>query len=246
MSSEGEYGSEAEEQLARALEVRSALQATIKTEIEDLYREFPGLWELLILDLNDGGQGAGPELARSLGTNTALLNRFIKQKKPISIRDARTVADRIVTHLRSVQPVVSKPTARGAPEPNDQSPKQEDQKPFVVEAVAWKLLVLTDDLQEKIGEAVRLLDEVIQHATTSNLPPEKRALTELERAQLIAVLKTTLKMLEAPMAEPGLLKKTTAMLKSAAAKAVAKQVENAFAFAAGYAAGQLTAVAKYI
>jgi hypothetical protein len=246
MSSEGEYRSEAEAQLERALEVRSALQATRKNEIKDLYREFPGLWELLVLDLNDGGQGAGPEMARFLGTNTTLLNRFIKQKRPIPIRDARTVADRIVTYLRSIQQAVSKTTARGAQTPNELPSKQEDPKPFVVEAVAWKTLVLTGDLQEKISEAVRLLDDVILHASTTNLPPNERALTEIERAQLIAVLKTTLKMLEAPMVETGLIKKTTSMLKRAGAKAVEKQVENAFAFAAGYAAGQLTALAKYI
>lgn len=202
------------------------------------------LWELLVIELNDGGQGAGPELAKMLGTNTSLLNKFIKQRSPIPMRDARTIADRLVSYLRSV--LVSEPRS-GSLNLEPHPPKVDlGPPPLEFTAVAWKAVVIRDDIQLKISESIRLLGEVIQHATNSNLPPNERALTELERAQLIAVLKTTLKMLEAPMIETGLLKKGTAMLKSAAAKAIEKQVDNAFAFAAGYAAGQLTSLGKLL
>jgi len=70
--------------------------------------------------------------------------------------------------------------------------------------------------------------------------------SEIERVQLIAVLETALAMLKAPMIEKNLLKKAASMLKRAAAKAVEKQVENAFAFAAGFAAGKITELLPYL
>lgn len=233
--SDEEYESEEEEMLARAKRVREALQSSRRKRIESLYDEFPELWELLVIDLNDGGQGAGFGLASSLGINTTLLNKFIKQKKPIDMRDARMVADRITTYLRSIQPSGNSPRVKRHP-PEPPEIKQEA-SPIVVKAIEWKVVIRSDALQAKINEAIRLIGEVIEHATTSNLPPRERALTALERAQLIAVLETALSMLKAPMIEKGLLKKAGGMVKRAAEKAAEKQVEIAFSTAGGALAG---------
>jgi hypothetical protein len=235
---------DAETLVERALRVRSQLQSSEKTSIRSLYKEFPELWQLLHIELNWGGRGADPELAHALRFSVSFLNKFIKEKSSISMRDARMLADRLVTYLRSESHVGQfVPNAPpGSPPTNNQQPE----KPFTVAAVEWRSVRSTHDLQNKIDEVVRTLNEVVVHATTSNLPLGHRALTEIERAQLIAVLRTVLKMLEAPMIEKGLLKKAGTMLKRAASKAVEKQVESAFAFAAGYAAGQLTSLLPHL
>lgn len=106
-------------------------------------------------------------------------------------------------------------------------PEATPPKPLVVKAIEWKVVRLTEDLQAKITEIARLIAEVIEHATTTNLPPDQRALSDIERAQLIAILRTALKVLESPMMEKGLLKKAAAMVKRAAGKAAEKQVELA-------------------
>lgn len=228
----------------RALRVRSQLRSSNKTSITSLYDEFPELWQLLHIELNWGGRGADPELAHALRFSVSFLNKFIKEKSSISMRDARMLADRLVTYLRSESYV-----GQSVPQDSTDSSRansQKPEKPFAVTAVEWNLVKSTHDLQSKIDEVVRTLNEVVVHVATSNLPLDHRALTEIERAQLVAVLRTVLKMLEAPMVEKGLLKKAGTMLKRAASKAVEKQVESAFAFVAGYAAGQLTSLLPHL
>ncbi len=117
---------------------------------------------------------------------------------------------------------------------------------YTVRATAWVTVRQTDAMREQINQLVSLIGEVVEHTKTSNLPLDGRAISEIERVQLIAVLETALAMLKAPMIEKNLLKKAASMLKRAAAKAVEKQVENAFAFAAGFAAGKITELLPYL
>ena len=222
--------------LDKALRVRRDLNATEASTIQDISIEFPALWELLVLDLNDGGLSAGSDFARLLSVQPSVLTKFLKPKKPILVRDARTIADRIVTHLRSQESPILEGNHRlfaGVVAEEKRPP------PLVVEAVEWKVLVRTDELTQQIAGLIRLIEQVIQHATTTNLPDGERALTDIERAQLIAVLKTAVKMLEAPMVEKGLLKKAGSLAKRAGEKAAEKQVELALGGAATVVGGLL-------
>jgi hypothetical protein len=232
---------EANSMLDRARRVRRKLNASDKEEIESIYSEFSDLWDLL-LEMNDhgNGQGAGPELAKSLGVNISLLNKFVNQRKPVRMRDARMIADRLVTYLRSVDIDDNTDGVRSPPPEFLQPTPPPEEAPITIKAVEWRLIHCNDELQRQIEEIIRLIGEVIFHASMSNLPPHERALTDIERAQLIAVLKTALKILEAPMMEKGLLSKAKEAMEKGALSAIEKGVENGFSFAAGFAAGKLS------
>lgn len=228
----------------KAMRARTFMHAMDMKVIDNFAVALPELWELLVVDLNHGGQGADPELAHSLGVNVSFLNKFIKQKKPIPIRDAVQLADRIVTYLRSQQYHIVDGNHRMAAVSD--LAKDEAEPLIVVKAIQWKVLVRTDELAQQIAELIRLIGEVIEHASTTNLPADQRALTDIERAQLIAVLKTALKMLEAPMVEKGLLKKAGAMAKRAANTAAEKQVELAFSGVASMLGVALLELLKHL
>lgn len=106
----------------------------------------------------------------------------------------------------------------------------------------WK--PIHDDLQGQIGEVVRLIEDLTRRAKQSNLSDGERVLTKIERAQLIAVLKTALNVLKSPMVETGLLKTASAMVKRAGEKAAEKEVEIAFAAAASTLATALMELVK--
>ena len=237
--------------LEMAMRVRADLNASKKTSIKSLYDEFPELWEILVLELNDsGGQGAGPGLSKSLGVNVSLLNRFVKQSsKPVSMKDARLIADRIVTYLRTnidrgnTRPDTSQPILKDEREP----PKAKRPRPQrKVKTIEWVVVVRTDELQAKIDHLSELMDDVMRHVSFANLPRDERALTDAEREHLIALLKTALAMLQAPMVEKGLLEEVGQALRTGALKATEKGTESVFAFVAGMAAGKIAELVSLV
>ena len=78
-----------------------------------------------------------------------------------------------------------------------------------------------------IAELTQLLDRVIRTAKTSNLPQNTRSFTELEMAQIIAVLETALNMLKAPLVEKSLLKKAAENLSEVGRKTAQEKSEVA-------------------
>ncbi len=64
-------------------------------------------------------------------------------------------------------------------------------------------------------------------------------MTDIERAQLVAILETTLAVLKAPMLEPGLLKKAARVAKEIAEKTARKKVEEGLGVGLSYAAKKL-------
>ncbi|RDJ16941.1 hypothetical protein B5K06_00720 [Rhizobium grahamii] len=100
-------------------------------------------------------------------------------------------------------------------------------RPIQVWTEQWVYVRRGSRAKDIIGDVSELLDEVILLAKTTNLPEAQAGLTDIERAQLIAILETTLAMLKAPMIEPGLLKKTAKMAKDVAQKAAKTKVEEA-------------------
>ncbi len=115
-----------------------------------------------------------------------------------------------------------------------------------MKALEWKTVVRSSEIQEKINHLIALIGDVIVHASTTNLPPDQRALTDIERAQLIAVLETALNVLKSPMIEKGLLKKASGMVKRAVAQAAEKQTEIAFSAAGGALVAAIVEFAKHL
>jgi hypothetical protein len=95
-----------------------------------------------------------------------------------------------------------------------------------VHAEEWVAIKPTPAIKGQIADLASLLDSIVQHANRSNLPPDEQALTEIERAQLIAILETSLSILKSPMAEKGLLKKAGTLLKKGAEKTAEKKVQD--------------------
>lgn len=197
----------------------------------------------VILELNGWGSSAyNTTIAQQLGFQPSVINKFLKHGGKVRLEIARKLADRTITFMRSQQTqAVSVPVMGRIGEP---PPPREPE--FALKATEWVLVRQTGILTEQISQLIVLIGEVAQHATTSNLPSDQRALTAIERAQLIAVLETALNMLKSPMVEKGLLRKTKAMLKRAAAKAMEKQVEIAFTTAASAAGTALGVFLSHI
>ncbi len=129
---------------------------------------------------------------------------------------------------------------RGETTPIDVTTKPRDapvdemvSRPSVV-AVAWVGLDQKSNA-DLIAEISVRIDEAIRLARGSNLPLERRALSDVERAQLIALLETALHVLKAPLVEKGLL----SALRSAAENGAAKAVNKGSELALGYGLGKI-------
>jgi hypothetical protein len=96
---------------------------------------------------------------------------------------------------------------------------------------AWVYVPPNSRVKQIIVQLSDLLEDVHLLAKTTNLPEQDAAISDLERAQLIALLETTLAVLKAPMVERGLLKKLQSSLADAGKKAAEKQVEQGMASA---------------
>ena len=81
-------------------------------------------------------------------------------------------------------------------------------------------------VKEKILLLSTTLEETLELIINSNLPEDMRAISELERAQLVALLQTTLQMLKAPLVEKGLLRKLAEITGEISKKTAHKKAEQ--------------------
>lgn len=229
----GPFGTNGDNLEGLARRALSRLNNDDREEID--VSDYPELEEL-IMELSDSSTAYGSEFVHKLGFPPSLINKFLKFRGEVRTQVARKLTERLLTYMRSEESqgaAIQRVGQARPPLPADLPAN------FVVTAVEWKVIRRTDELEEKISEVARLLNDVTKHIATCNMPEGQRALSEVERAQLIAVLETVLHMLKGPMVEKGLMRKAGDMLKRAAAKAIEKQTEEAFAFAAGVAVGKL-------
>ncbi|MBX4972629.1 hypothetical protein HJB73_04095 [Rhizobium lentis] len=112
-------------------------------------------------------------------------------------------------------------------------------QPIQVWTEQWVYVKRGSRAKEIIVAVSELLDEAVLLAKTTNLPEDQAALTDIERAQLIAILETTLAVLKAPMVEPGLLKKTARIAAEVAQRAAKKKAEEALGTSLGYVAKRI-------
>ena len=191
--------------------------------------DFPYLCSI-INDLLESSSAYYDNLPRHLGVSAALIKKFHKFSGKVSLQEARVFADRLRSHLKSM----------------DQACEELEEEPdliapivtakVVFPAVEWRSV--PPDVKQQIAELSRILDDIISKIGRSNNAPEDQYLTEIERQQLIAVLKTALAVLQAPVVEKGLLLKARETLQGAAVKAAAKAGEKEADAAMGWLASQ--------
>ncbi|WP_246724012.1 hypothetical protein [Rhizobium leguminosarum] len=100
-------------------------------------------------------------------------------------------------------------------------------QPIQVWTEQWVYVKRGSRAKEIIVDVSELLDEAVLLAKTTNLPEDQAALTDIERAQLIAILETAIAVLKAPMVEPGLLKKAARVANEVARRTAKKKAEEA-------------------
>lgn len=177
-----------------------------------------------------------------LGINSSILNKFLKFNGRVPRRTALTVTDRVRSYLRSLdQATPPRPPAQPHPTP---APRPNLLKPITIIAEEWKLVQPTSELKAKITAISSLLDAIINQMQRSNSPPEAQLLSEIDRAQLIAILETALLVLKAPIMEKGILKKTKEVLTRTASSAAEKGLQQGMGNAATEAARQLAELIK--
>ncbi len=172
-----------------------------------------------------------------LGINSALLSKFVKMRGAVPLHQAKAIASRLRTLLRSMDQASAPAPARRTREAAKPTPPKKEL--IVVAGQRWVSVGSSSQTKIKIAAISALLETIIEQTTRSNAPPEDQALSELERQQLIAVLETALNVLKSPLVEKGLLKKAGDMLEESAGKAVEKGVQEGLV-------GLMTAAGKRI
>ncbi len=210
------------------------LSSTRETQVEA--GDIAGLCSVAA-ELADYRTTWGP-IAGVLGIAPHLLSRYTTYHGPFQVPDATYVAQRIRSFLRSQDQAFRSPRL---PLESPSAPPPPEREPVIdapiqpVAAAEWRYVQRVGSLQQKIGAVSALLEEIIQTARGTNLPPDMSALTEIERNQLIAVLETALAVLRAPMAERSILKKAKGMLGGVTKRVAEKQAEQGLGAAAGTA-----------
>lgn len=172
----------------------------------------------------------------SAGINRSLGNKLKNLDGKIPANVMLAALERIRTYLRKIE---SEFSGGDNLTPADQRILELDSvvernppSPVPVRAETWVYVRPGSKAKELIAEISDLLDQVLILAKSTNLPEDQAALTDLDRAQLIALLETALLMLKGPMVEPGLLKRLGETATKAAEKTLQKQAEQGLGNAA--------------
>ncbi|WP_279482228.1 hypothetical protein [Aureimonas sp. SK2] len=198
-----------------------------------------------VIELNDWQQTAYN--GNPLGLEPAVLSKFVKMRGQVSRQTARVVAGRVRSYLRSQDqltdsqdPVdeaddIEVDDAQAGSPPADAPTDNGQALSLAVTAERWVPVPMGSDIRRKIEMIASLLDSIVAQVERSNAPPDEQALTPLEKAQLIAILETTLAILKAPLVEKGMLKKAGDALGRAAGKAAEKGMQEGMGTLAGVA-----------
>ncbi|MBA3447837.1 MAG: hypothetical protein H0T56_09560 [Pseudaminobacter sp.] len=207
--------------------------ATLQNEWENDLIYYPGIVEAVHFLGGYGFEGR-------LGLSTMDLSKFNRSRGPVETATISKIASRVQSLLKEMEGEV-RSMARDAPVPPMRAPLpqiNDDEKvsgAVVIQPVKW-VPVPRRQHGDLIAHISALLDEAVYLARTTNLPPDRVALSQLERAQLVALMETTLALLKGPLVEKGLLKKVADAAKDGAISAAKRNTEMAL----GYALGKLT------
>jgi hypothetical protein len=180
-----------------------------------------------IYDLDNEGVLGSAGISRTL----AIKLKNLEGKLPANVMLASL--ERVRTYLRRIESEFGDGNRSTAEDRRitelDTIVDQNPPKSVPVQSEVWVYVQPISRVKELISELSDLLEEVSLLAKTTNLPERQAALSDIERAQLIALLETTLLVLKAPMVESGLLKKLGTTMADATKKAAEKQVEQGMA-----------------
>lgn len=181
------------------------------------------------------------DMPAKLGINASLLSKFVRLRGRVRTSDARKIADRLRTYVRSFDQASrrTEPTKKAATE-------NVLTKALSFQAEQWTAIKPSSNVKLKIAAVAGLLDQIIEQATKTNLPPDQQILTEIERNQLIAILETTLHVLKSPLTEKSLLKRAREGLQRAAASAAEKGVQRGLGMLAEHGVEKLTELIQTI
>lgn len=168
---------------------------------------------------------------RRLGIPVADVSKFERLTGTIDSDVAYKVASRARSLLRELEGEIRSETTFIFYEPPPENPIVEPEPGRELTVIATKWVMAKRDKRELIAAISELIDEVLTHAKGTNLPPDQRAMTDIERAQLIAILETALQILKAPLVEKGLLNKAKEAAKEGAANSVRSGTEKALGYA---------------
>ncbi len=175
---------------------------------------------ILVIDGLELGPSYPETAPARLSISRTTLNKFLKMEGRVELSTARKVADRVRTFIRSLDQT----TASTEPAPLLAAPKRARKRSF--KADTWAVVVPSSEIKQKIVLVSELLDSIVSQLDRANLSEGEQVLTKIEREQLIATLRTTLKVLEAPMVERGLLRRTGRQLKKISERAFERQVQE--------------------
>lgn len=189
------------------------------------------------------------ELARRLHISPKLLNNFVRHYKPVSVKEAKVLVSKLISYLKSIEGEIAANEVDDVPDETLEiaeanlveadSLTQSSLSPNI-SATEWVALPKSDVVKKSIAAVSVLLDSLVTLATSSNLPDAERALSPIERAELIAILETAIQILKAPLVEKGLLSKLKSGLGDVVSKTASKKTEQALGQAADEALKALT------
>jgi hypothetical protein len=201
---------------------RQQVEETNADEIDvaDLY-----LLSASIIELLDWSNTA--YRTHGLGINPTLLNKFVKMRGRVRRLDAIKIADRLRTFVRSEMPTSMSQVANVGNLPlQEATPIHLTSKTPKIEAESWVLLPKTSEMKKKIQSISSLLDSIVQQVKHSNAPPTEQVLSDIEKAELVAILETALQVLRAPMVERGLIRSASLALGDIAKKTANEKLQE--------------------
>lgn len=181
---------------------------------------------------------------RRLGITAGEVAKFERATGHVNSDVAYKLATRARSLLRELEGEVSRETTYViSPYIPDGKPEEKVEdaeiQPRQISVTALRWVAVQRENRELISEISELIDEALRHAKGTNLPPERRALSDIERAQLVAILETALQILKAPLVEKGLLTKAKEAAKEGATNSVKTGTERALGFGLGKLADML-------
>lgn len=207
----------------------SLTQLSSRTENDVGPYETAGL-ATAFLALYDGFLDYGSSEARELGVPPKLAKSLLKPGARMARHDAMILGSRLRSLLRTLEgqlgaPIEPRTEEQGSSEKvADALNASVSTKPEAPSS--WAVVPQVTMVKAKAAQVAQLLDDIVYAVRASNLPEEDRALSDIERAQLIAVLETAISLLKAPLVERGLLLKCSDWLKRTAARVGQRKAEE--------------------
>ena len=182
----------------------------------------------------------GSGLPKVLRIPEKLLNKYSKGGSEIAVFEAKTVSAKLLSYLRSIEGEYNNISSSDNINIKIDENIEVQNKNFAFRAVSW---VKNDSVaKSELHKLSISLDSLLTLAKSSNLPESEQALSDLEKAQLIAMLETALLILKAPLVEKGFLSKLRDVLAGCGKKVATKKTEEALGKLADGAAQELGSI----